>query len=131
MVVEYFFPGTNANTPGQLEDAMTKYCTSNWGPDSIYYHDKIVKTLAHWNVKSVFSTTTPFTKIKQHLANGYPVIYSGKFTGSGHIIVLRGYDNTGFWVNDPWGEWFSTGYQDKSGENRHYSYRMMSNLGPE
>ena len=128
MVIEYFFPGTNGRTPGQLEDAMTKYCTSNWGHEAIYYHDKIVKTLANWNVKSVFSITTPFSRIKEHLASGNPVIYSGKFTRSGHIIVLRGYDNTGFWVNDPWGEWFSTGYQDKSGENLHYSYRMISNL---
>lgn len=128
MVVEFFYPGTDQNTPGQLEDAMTRYCTSQWGHDAIYYHNRIVDTLAHWRVKSTFDTNTPFSKIKQHLQSGKPVIYSGKFTGSGHIIVLRGYDDTGFWVNDPWGEWFPSGYQNKSGEKLHYSYRMISSL---
>lgn len=128
MVVEYFYPGTNAKTAGQLEDKLTRYCTSNWGRDAIYYHDKIVKTLAHWGVKSEFSTTTSFSKIKAHLSSGNPVIYSGKFTRSGHIVVLTGYDNTGFWVNDPWGEWFSWGYKPTGGEQTHYSYNMMANL---
>ncbi|WP_013321299.1 C39 family peptidase [Gloeothece verrucosa] len=134
MVVEFFYPGTDAHTPGQLEDAMTKYCVANWGYDSIYYHPHIVDTLKHWNVKSTFNTTTPFSKIQKHLDSGKPVIYSGKFTNSGHIIVLRGYDSTGFWVNDPWGEWFSWGYDKNAppnmnkGAKLHYSYQMMGRL---
>jgi uncharacterized protein YvpB len=121
MVVEFFHPG---------KDAMTEYCVGFWGHDSIYYHDKIVKVLNHWKVKSDFSTQTSFSRIKQHLAQGNPVIYSGRFTSSGHIIVLRGYDSTGFWVNDPNGEWFSWGYKryPHSGERLHYSYNMMGNL---
>ncbi|NEQ73938.1 MAG: C39 family peptidase [Okeania sp. SIO2C9] len=134
MVVEYFYPGTNRNTPGQLEDSLTEYCVRNYGYNSIYYHHRIVDTLKHWNVKSTFSTTTRFSKIKHHLDRGNPVIYSGKFTKSGHIIVLRGYDETGFWVNDPYGEWYNWGYDRntpnnmKKGENLHYSYNMMGAL---
>ncbi len=135
MVVEYFYPGTNARYPNdQLEDLMTTYCVDNWGRDSIYYHSRIVDTLKHWNVKSTFSTTTRFSKIKHHLDQGNPVIYSGKFTRSGHIIVLRGYDETGFQVNDPWGEWYSWGYDKNTptkkdkGENLHYSYNLMGTV---
>jgi len=77
MVIEFYHPGNNARVSGQLEDALTKYCTQNLGGyNSIYYHSNIVKVLKHWGVKSKFSTTTPFTKIKQHLASGNPVIYS-------------------------------------------------------
>lgn len=130
MVLKYYGLDRGINTAGrQLEDALTHYCVSKWGHNAIYYHNRIVDTLRHYGVKSIFSTTTKFSDIKAHLASGHPVIYSGKFTGSGHIIVLRGYDDTGFYVNDPWGEWFSWGYDgNKTGENLHYSYNMIQRL---
>jgi len=33
-----------------------------------------------------------------------------------------------FPVNDPWGEWFSWGYQNSTGENLHYSYNLMNRV---
>lgn len=127
MVIGFYYP-ERLKGAKQLEDELTQKAVSKWGNDSIYYHARIVDILKEYGVESKFSTTTSWADIKAYLDGGNPVIYSGKFTKSGHIIVLRGYDETGFFVNDPWGEWFASGYQNKSGENLHYSFAMMERL---
>jgi hypothetical protein len=55
------------------------------------------------------------------------------FNSSFLFIVIRGYDQKGFFVNDPFGEWFESGYRnDFSGENLHYSNRLIqSKCSPE
>jgi len=126
MVIKYYYPTLKYN--GQLEDELATKLINKYGNDSIYYHNRLVEILKEYGVKSIFNTVTNFEDVKKHLANGNPVIYSGKFTGSGHIIVLIGYDDKGFIVNDPYGEWFSTGYQNKSGAKLHYSYNLISRL---
>lgn len=58
-------------------------------------------------------------------------------TSSGHIFVIRGYNDKGdFFVNDPHGEWFYAGYRknsqfgpDNKGENKLYSRRLISSAG--
>ena len=67
------------------------------------------------------------------LDSGEICILHGYWTGSGHILVIRGYnDNGDFFVNDPHGEWFKTGYRVNSvsspdkGENKVYSRRLLS-----
>jgi uncharacterized protein YvpB len=49
-----------------------------------------------------------------------------------NTVILVGYDDTGFIVNDPYGEWYASGYDrnDPSGNNtkgkfKHYSYQMI------
>jgi GH24 family phage-related lysozyme (muramidase)/uncharacterized protein YvpB len=126
MVIKYYYP--TITSKGQLEDELSSKLISRYGSDAIYYHNNLVTILAEYGVKSVFNTNTSFEDVKRSLDNGHPVIYSGKFTRSGHIIVIRGYDDTGFIVNDPYGEWFSTGYQNKSGAKLHYSYGLISRV---
>lgn len=133
MVVDYYYPGTAAKyKPKQLEDVLTEWAVSQYGFNGVYYHSNIVKVLEKWGVKSTFSTTTPFKRIKESLAEGNPVIYSGRFTPGGHIIVLTGFDdiNRQFIVNDPWGEYFHNGYRNShtNGENLRYSYNLISNV---
>lgn len=133
MVIDYFYPGTaNKYKPKQLEDILTEWAVSQWGFNSIYYHSNIVKILEKWKVKSTFSTKTSFQDIKKSLAAGNPVIYSGRFTPGGHIIVLIGYDdiNRQFIVNDPWGEYFHNGYRSShtNGKQLRYSYNLISNV---
>jgi hypothetical protein len=126
MVIKYFYP--DLKHEGQLEDTLVKEVTAVWGKDSIYYHDKLVLLLKRYNVTSRFSTTTPFRAIKSNLDNGNPCIYSGRFTRGGHIIVIKGYNEEGFIVNDPWGEWTATGYLPRAGKDLVYSYGMLSRL---
>ncbi|MEB3165992.1 MAG: C39 family peptidase [Cyanobacteriota bacterium] len=77
--------------------------------------------------KDIFRPDGSFRDIQRSIDAGNPVIVHGYFTSFGHIIVIRGYDDTGFWVNDPNGEWFSSGYdQTRSGERLHYSYSLIA-----
>lgn len=130
MIIEYFYPGTSLKYDNQLEDVLTEFITKKFGKDGIYYHDILVKALKEWGVKSIFSTKTSFDDMRKSLDNGNPVIYSGKFTGSGHIIVITGYDpiDKVFIVNDPWGEFFYSGYKPLNGKGLRYSYNLMSNV---
>jgi uncharacterized protein YvpB len=133
MAIEYYYPGTaNRYKPKQLEDILTEQAVSLWGSSSIYYHSYLVKILEKWGVRSNFSTVTSFCDIKKSLSDGNPVIYSGRFTPGGHIIVIVGYDdiNRQWIVNDPWGEYFASGYTNynTNGKQLRYSYNLISNV---
>jgi|694.fasta_scaffold76303_3 GH24 family phage-related lysozyme (muramidase) len=76
--------------------------------------------------KDIFRPNGSFKDIQTSIDAGNPVIIHGYFTQSGHIIVVCGYDDKGFIVNDPYGEYFSSGYDnDRSGEKLHYSYNLI------
>ena len=133
MVIEYFYPGTiKKNNPKQLEDILTDEVVKKWGSSGIYYHSNIVNILNKWGVESKFSTNTSFKQIKESLDNKNPVIFSGKFTKSGHIIVITGYDDISehFIVNDPYGEFFYSGYRNSNtnGKQLKYSFNLIENL---
>lgn len=69
-----------------------------------------------------------FDTIKSSLRTDVPLITTGLFTGSGHIVVLCGLTNRGdYIVNDPWGDW-TTGYSNKSGQYRIYQARDIESL---
>lgn len=77
--------------------------------------------------KDIFRVDGGFRDIRTSIDAGHPVIVHGYFTTFGHIIVIRGYDEKGFIVNDPYGEWFSHGYDNsRSGEGLHYSYNLIA-----
>lgn len=95
-----------------------------------HVHDHLSRFFPIFGLTNEFKVKASWEEIKVHLANKKPVIYGGRFTKSGHIIVIRGYDeNNKQWiVNDPWGEYFTSGYQDKSGENLCYSYDLLARM---
>lgn len=77
--------------------------------------------------KDVFRENGSFADIRSAIDAGHPTIVHGYFTSFGHIVVIRGYDDTGFFVNDPYGEWYSTGYDNsRSGERLHYSQDLIA-----
>ena len=61
--------------------------------------------------------------LKSELDRGHPVIVHGYFTRSGHVLVVLGYDDNGYYVHDPAGAWsqvFKGGYS--SGGSRRSTY---------
>ncbi|MEI2418956.1 C39 family peptidase [Arthrospira platensis SPKY2] len=109
----------------QLEDELYRYMIDRGlSRHSPYDLAKVVRDYGH---KDTFRTDATIEDCKNHLFNKkMPLIIHGYFTSFGHIIVIRGYSDNGFFVNDPYGEWFSTGYRtDLTGENLLYSYELI------
>ncbi|MCL2025640.1 MAG: C39 family peptidase, partial [Leptospirales bacterium] len=68
----------------------------------------------------------PFRRLRDILYTS-PAIFGTMLTGTGHIILLKGYDNDGFYVNDPWGI-ATTGYKDHNGDT-WYSNDLVKKTG--
>jgi len=73
----------------------------------------------HGVAKAKFSTEATRDSILKAL-DTTPVILSGKFTKSGHIVIAVGKTQADdLIVNDPWGDW-TTGYANSNGAARVY-----------
>lgn len=126
MVLQYF--GKVGTGDGQLEDQLYRECLDR----GLSRHDPydLAKLLRLHGVQDDFRTDATWEEAKRWLAiDRNPLIAHGYFTRSGHIIVIRGYNEKGFIVNDPWGEWWRDGYdKSASGEGLTYSYEMMEEV---
>ena len=123
-----YYLGIRGTGEGQLEDQLYKRCADyGWSRHDPNGLKQLIESYP--NMTDTLTYRGTFKNIKHSIDIGSPVIIHGYFTRSGHIIVIKGYDNSGFYVNDPNGEWFSDGYDNKaSGANLHYSYDMMARL---
>lgn len=115
---------TPRNKNVQLEDELYAYMESRGL--SRHSPQDLATVVRDYGLSDNFTATASIDAVKGHLNEGNPCITHGYFTDFGHIIVLVGYDQRGFLVHDPYGEWFSTGYRtDLSGEYLHYSYELI------
>jgi hypothetical protein len=129
MVMVYL--GIRGSGVGQLEDELYRYMENNglsrWDPYDLATMSR------NYGLVNNFTERGTLFDIRKAIAEGRPCIIHGYFTDFGHIIVVRGYDQYGFFVNDPYGEWTSSGYRnDLSGANLHYSnWLIQSKCSPE
>jgi uncharacterized protein YvpB len=115
----------------QLEDELYEYTLSTGL--SRHLPEDLAKVVIAYGAKDNFDEFATIDKIKQWLVKGNPIVIHGYFTSFGHIITLIGYDQNGFIANDPYGEWFDSGYDcnDPDGNNQkgkglNYSYDMIT-----
>jgi uncharacterized protein YvpB len=132
MCLEYYHAGLVSTFSGlvrenknvQLEDELYQYM-SDEGLNK-HYPEHLAQVARDYGIKDDFTVRGTFDRCKRHLNEGNPCVIHGYFTQPGHIIVLVGYDSSGFIVHDPYGEWFSTGYRtDLSGKYLHYSFDLI------
>lgn len=96
--------------------------------------DGIKRLLEGLGLRDDLTLNASLSDITRSLDSGEICILHGFWTNSGHILVIRGYNNNGdFLVNDPAGEWFYSGYRknsqfssDNKGENKIYSRKLIS-----
>jgi GH24 family phage-related lysozyme (muramidase)/uncharacterized protein YvpB len=118
--------GMPYSSGAQLEDTLYRAMENlGWDRHDPNHLKALVETFPGY--KDIFRTNGRFQDIRTALDMGRPVIIHGYFTASGHIIVIRGYDASGFIVNDPYGEYFQRGYDNRrSGAGLHYSYGLIA-----
>jgi uncharacterized protein YvpB len=123
MCLEYFDTPRRTSSP-QFEDELYHYALDlGYSRHNPYDLAKIVKDYGR---QDFFTENALIEDVQDWVASGKPAVIHGYFTSFGHIVVVVGYDEYGFIVHDPYGEWFSTGYRtDLSGAYLHYSYRLI------
>jgi hypothetical protein len=99
---------------------LLKYYGANYTPDQIYTEfrkqsqdefkfDTIFNKLAYRaGIKQrirVHMETGSIPQLEAELNKGRPVVIHGKFTSSGHVMLLIGNDGTNYTMNDPAGRW--------------------------
>lgn len=109
---------------GQFEDELYEYTLnqglSRWNPYDL------AKMVVDYNAKDIFKENATIEEVQDWLTDRKPVVIHGYFTSFGHIMPVVGYDQTGFYVNDPYGEWFPSGYDNSAnGAYLHYSYDLI------
>lgn len=125
--------GASRKHPEQrFPDELQDYCAAQ-GLDR---HDPnvLAKVVQTYGFNDNFKTTASFEEVKEWLIQGNPAVVHGYFTQSGHIVVFIGYNDSGFIVNDPYGELNYNGPDDSqydiyaSGAGLTYSYRLVYDL---
>ncbi|MEG3838933.1 C39 family peptidase [Microcoleus sp. herbarium14] len=125
MAIEYLDPTAGDLLSKQFEDHLYRLMENNnlnrHSPQDLA---KVVNEF--YSLKDDFTVWGTIDRCQNHLAAGNPCVIHGYFTSFGHIIILAGYDDKGFIVHDPYGEWFESGYRtDLSGKYLHYSYKLI------
>lgn len=124
MSFAYFGVNPKLANGTQLEDELFERLKEK--KQNVYLHSNFPPIAESYGIQSRFTTEGTWEEIDEHLQKGLPCIISGQFTRSGHIILLRGKDEKGYFVNDPYGEVLgrSWKYANNSGENLHYSKEL-------
>lgn len=109
------------------EEELYQYAReSGYPPNS---PDSLVKIVREYGKTDRFSHYATIEQLEDHLDGGFPVALHGYFTPSGHIVVLVGYEQDDFFVHDPYGEWFQTGYRaDLPGAFQRHSYEFIREI---
>lgn len=93
-----------------------------------------VRTIQSFGLEAKFVQLGSVEKLKEQIDLGRPTVCgylhkgTGHGSGGGHYLTVIGYDETGFWVNDPGGscDLVNGGFVDTSqyaGRMQHYSYK--------
>lgn len=125
-----YFGIANRTNAAQLEDELYRYMESN---GLSRHNPNDLRNMARaYGLIDDFNPTATIEQVKKHLSSRRPVVIHGYFTSFGHIVTIIGYNEKGFIVHDPYGEWTSGGYDrnDPNGNNTKgkqltYSYGLI------
>lgn len=119
-----YFGAKSKNPKIQLEDELYHYMEQK-GLSRHSPYD-LATVVRNYGYRDNYTSAGNIEMARDHLAAGAPCVIHGWFTDSGHIIVLKGFDDKGFRVHDPYGEYWESGYDTAaSGANLHYSYKLI------
>ena len=64
--------------------------------------------------------------VEKLIDNGVPVLTGGAFTGSGHFVLIVGYDDKNLIVDDPYGDWNEGYAKDTRGKGKQRKYLKVA-----
>lgn len=111
----------------KLEDRYFKEDRMNilWPVLEKLARDEIGKEYVKW-----WEPGVPFEdlmkKIRNEIDLGYPCVIGGKFTPSGHIVAVVGYNDRGLICHDPWG--VAPEYKNHNGAYVVYEYEYLKKI---
>jgi uncharacterized protein YvpB len=129
------YHGINPIPSKQLEDELYDYMIKNkksrHSGTHLAWAAETFPVFVGSNIKITDNYTEKGTlaDIKAAIVAGNPCVVHGYFTRGGHIVAISGYDEVGVYIEDPWGEWYASGY-DNSPEKGRYrlSWATFSRL---
>ncbi|NJL91449.1 MAG: C39 family peptidase [Coleofasciculaceae cyanobacterium SM2_1_6] len=128
IAMSLYYLGLRSQDPDtQLEDELYRYCLDH----QLSRHDPLdlAQVVRDYGYADDFQAEAKWAEVKTWLLQGNPIVVHGYFTNFGHIIVIRGFNQQGWIVNDPYGLWTESGYDtNASGEGLLYSYAMMKQI---
>lgn len=129
--------GYVGNGNGQFEDQIEKSFEA-WGggrgePQAMSAF--MNQFFPHPQIEYKFTYRATWGFLEERLKANSPAILHTWLTGSGHVVLLKGFDDKayngtgGYIFHDPFGEWFPSGYDTNlSGANVTYSYPLCKRL---
>lgn len=113
---------------GQIEDQLYAHCEIvGWSRHDPYDLKKLAESYP--GIRDNLTQTGTLNDIRTAIDKGHPCVVHGYFTRFGHIVVICGYDDQGFIVNDPYGEWCEAGYDTQAcGKALHYSSGLIARV---
>ena len=133
--------GIKGNGHGQLEDQFEKSFEAmgltRGAPEHMSFWFN--KKYNSYGFQSKFTYTGSWADIVKAIDNGNPLVIHTDLTRSGHVIACDGYDLDAYYgdgaiiAQDPWGEWFSSGYNTNiTGHDVKYSRALCNaKMGPD
>lgn len=116
----------------QLEDELyTRAVDNGWDRFTTWGLKGLAESFD--GIKDDLTEKGTLKDIREAIDEGKLCIVHGFFTAPGHIMVVHGYTDSGFIVNDPYGEWYPWRYDlnelrgnNKKGEGLEYSKRAIT-----
>jgi hypothetical protein len=109
MVVRYWgLKGAGSGKSAMALDLYDKYLGEVGSPFDFWKvfgsPAGVARIFTDYGLQAKAITNGTRAQMKAHLDAGRPLVVNGYFTG-GHVVVFVGYDSTGWWLNDPNGQW--------------------------
>ncbi|QBP06191.1 endolysin [Synechococcus phage S-B68] len=126
MLLQYLSPGSISGDDDYVETVFSI-------GDSIHSNVQVA-ALKKYGISATFVQNLNTNSLKKLIDKGIPVpcgiLHKGRAgspSGGGHWVIVIGYDETGWIVNDPWGylDHKNGVYTDTNGASVHYSYEMF------
>jgi len=152
LTVPYFYQYNNTYEPSATcgitsGSMLLNYYNKGVTPDGLYTRfgkaqgqspSGLASIYSQYGLASQYTYSGTEAMIKRQIDAGRPVVIHGYFTSAGHIMVVIGYNSTGWVVNDPSGLWagcYACGYPNRTSTNGRgvtYSYSSVrSAAGPD